>query len=174
MQGEQPVRMQVSVKTLTGKLVTLDVNVLDTIGDVKAKLPASWPDQLRLCFTGKELEDGRTLADYNIREECTLLATRRRPTTPPPRRGRGPPAAPARPQYTEIAEDKNDYNTYYKEIGPFPRLDEQPHRGPHGEVNGHGDGADPPRLDGQQPPDKEHGVDNGLRLGGQQHPEQVK
>jgi len=72
--------IQIFIKTLSGKTITVDTYPSEFIETLQLKIqakegtPANQQQRLRLTLGGKQLEKGRTLADYNVQKEATIHA----------------------------------------------------------------------------------------------------
>ena len=67
--------MQIFVKIDDGKTIALEVSPMDTIDNIKMKIQDKEglsPDSYTLQYNRKEVEEGRTLNDYDIKNESTL------------------------------------------------------------------------------------------------------
>lgn len=67
--------MQINIKTVTGKIITLEVDQFETILSIKERIQQKEgvpPDQQRLVYAGKHLEDERYVCDYNLKKDPTV------------------------------------------------------------------------------------------------------
>lgn len=74
--GASPVAAEtIFVRTLTGKTITVEISADQTIAELKEAILEEEgipPEQQRLIFSGSQLEDARTLSDYNMHNESTV------------------------------------------------------------------------------------------------------